>query len=147
MIYIWCIVHIYIFFWRWGFIPETEAERFGHTEIAGTFLLWIINSNNHVYILLGLLLLLGTKRPLLIIISVRVPLHLLVRNNSSLSASNSSELFLKLTNRPTGCSLISVFSLKFCDFSELCQFCCSAGECTVYTHWHRGKTEKGKSPE
>ena len=31
-----------------------------------------------------------------------------------------------------------VFSLKFCDFSELCQFCCSA--CVlpawcVYTHW------------
>ena len=37
-----------------------------------------------------------------------------------------------------------VFSLKFCDFSELCQFCCSAGfqpAWCVYTHWHRGKTE------
>ena len=43
-----------------------------------------------------------------------------------------------------------VFSLKFCNFSELCQFCCSAGvlpSCCVYTHWHRGKTEKYKSPE
>ena len=43
-----------------------------------------------------------------------------------------------------------VFSLKFCDFSELCQFCCSAGVLPawcVYTHWHRGKTEKGQSPE
>ena len=29
-----------------------------------------------------------------------------------------------------------VFSLKFCDFSELCQFCCSAGflPAIVYTH-------------
>ena len=38
------------------------------------------------------------------------------------------------------------FSLEFCDFSELCQFCCSAGflpaQC-VYTHLHRGKTEAG----
>ena len=37
-----------------------------------------------------------------------------------------------------------VFS--FCDFSELCQFSCSAGFLSawcVYTHWHRGKTEKG----
>ena len=43
-----------------------------------------------------------------------------------------------------------VFSLKFCDFSDLCQFYCSAGvvpACCVYTHWHRGKTEKGKSLE
>ena len=41
-----------------------------------------------------------------------------------------------------------VFSLKFCDFSELCQFCCSAGflpAWCVYTHWHRGKTGKGQS--
>ena len=40
-----------------------------------------------------------------------------------------------------------VFSLKFCDFSELCQFCCSAGFLPVwclYTHWHQGKTEEGK---
>ena len=39
-----------------------------------------------------------------------------------------------------------VFSLKCCDFSELCQFCCSAGflpAWCVYTHWHRGKTESG----
>ena len=39
-----------------------------------------------------------------------------------------------------------VFSLKCCDFSELCQFCCSAGFLPawfVYTHWHRGKTESG----
>ena len=44
------------------------------------------------------------------------------------------------------------FSLKCCDFSELCQFCCSAGvlpaisgpsmKCT-----HQGKTERGKSTE
>ena len=42
-----------------------------------------------------------------------------------------------------------VFSLTFCDFSELCQFCCSAGVLPawyVYTHWHRGRTEKGQSP-
>ena len=35
-------------------------------------------------------------------------------------------------------------------FSELRQFCCSAGVLPawyVYTHWHRGKTEKGQSPE
>ena len=39
-----------------------------------------------------------------------------------------------------------VFSLKFWDFSELCQFCCSAGflpAWCVYTHWRRGKTELG----
>ena len=43
-----------------------------------------------------------------------------------------------------------VFSLKFCEFSELCQFCCSAGVLPawcVYTHWRRGKTEKDQSPE
>ena len=43
-----------------------------------------------------------------------------------------------------------MFFLKCCDFSELCQFCCSAGVLPawcVYTHWHRGKTEKGQSPE
>ena len=43
-----------------------------------------------------------------------------------------------------------VFSLKCCDFSELCQFCCRAGVLPawcVYTHWHQGKTEKGQSPE
>ena len=43
-----------------------------------------------------------------------------------------------------------VFSLKFCDFSDLCQFYCSAGVLPawcVYTHWHRGKTEKDQSPE
>ena len=39
-----------------------------------------------------------------------------------------------------------VFFLKFCDFSELCKFCCSAGV-VQYTHWHRGKTEKGQSTE
>ena len=38
----------------------------------------------------------------------------------------------------TGCSVnIVFFALKYCDFSELCQFCCSAGvlpaRC-VYTH-------------
>ena len=43
-----------------------------------------------------------------------------------------------------------VYSLKFCDFSELCQFCCSVGVLSawcVYTHWHQGKTEKDQSPE
>ena len=43
-----------------------------------------------------------------------------------------------------------VFSLKFCDYPELCHFCCSAGVLPawcVYTHWHRGKTEKDQSPE
>ena len=43
-----------------------------------------------------------------------------------------------------------VFSLKFCDFSELCQFCCRADVLPawcVYTHWNQGKTEKGKSSE
>ena len=38
-----------------------------------------------------------------------------------------------------------VFSLKCCVFSELCQFCCSAGvlpSWCVYTHWHQGKTIK-----
>ena len=37
-----------------------------------------------------------------------------------------------------------------CDFSELCQFCCSAGVVPawcVYTHWHKGKIEKDQSPE
>ena len=37
-----------------------------------------------------------------------------------------------------------LFYLKFCDFSELCQFCCSDGFLPawwVYTHWHRGNTE------
>ena len=51
----------------------------------------------------------------------------------------------------TGCSLnIVFFALRFFDFSELCQFCCTAGVLPawcVYTHWHRGKTEKGQSPE
>ena len=44
-----------------------------------------------------------------------------------------------------------VFSLKFGNFSELCHFCCSAGDVLpawcVYTHLHRDKTEKGKIPE
>ena len=42
------------------------------------------------------------------------------------------------------------FFLIFFYFSELCQFCCSAfvlPAWCVYTHLHRGKTEKGKSPE
>ena len=51
----------------------------------------------------------------------------------------------------TGCSLNTVFfSLKFCDFSDLCQFCCSAGflpAWCVYTHRHREKIEKGQSLE
>ena len=48
----------------------------------------------------------------------------------------------ELKKSDTGCSFI--FSFKFFDFSELCQFCCSAGVLPawcVYTHWHRGKTE------
>ena len=43
-----------------------------------------------------------------------------------------------------------VFSLKFCDFPELCSFCCSASVLPawcVYTHWHQGKTLKDQSPE
>ena len=39
-----------------------------------------------------------------------------------------------------------VFSIKFCDFSELCQFCYSAGvlpDWCVYAHRHRGQTEFG----
>ena len=50
----------------------------------------------------------------------------------------------------TGCSLIILcFSLKCCDFFELCKFCCSACvlPAILYTHWHRGETERGKSPE
>ena len=41
------------------------------------------------------------------------------------------------------------FSLKCCDFSVLCPFCCIAGDwpVIVYTHWHRGETERGQSPE
>ena len=47
-----------------------------------------------------------------------------------------------------------VFSLKLCDFSELCQFCCSAGVLSAIS-WskhevrctHRGKTERGQSLE
>ena len=61
------------------------------------------------------------------------------------------KIILKNTNFSTECSLnIVFFFLKFCDFSELCQFCCSAGVLPalfVYTHWHRGRTEKGQSPE
>ena len=53
-----------------------------------------------------------------------------------------SSYFLNTTQIPvvtTGCSLNIVF------FSELCQFCCSAGflPACVYTHWHRGKTKSG----
>ena len=47
----------------------------------------------------------------------------------------------------TGCC---EFSVKLCDFSELCQFCCSASDLPawcVYTHWHQVKTEKGQSSE
>ena len=39
-----------------------------------------------------------------------------------------------------------VFSLNFCDFSKLCQFCCTAGflpAWCLYTQWHRGITESG----
>ena len=42
------------------------------------------------------------------------------------------------------------FFLKILCFSELCQFCSSAGVLPawcVYTHWHRGKREKSQSPE
>ena len=48
-----------------------------------------------------------------------------------------------------GVHQILCFSLKCCEFSELCQFCCSAGvwPVIVYTHWHWGETERGQSPE
>ena len=38
------------------------------------------------------------------------------------------------------------FSIKCCDFSELCQFYWSPGvwPATVYKHWHRGETERGR---
>ena len=41
-----------------------------------------------------------------------------------------------------GVHQILCFSLKCCEFSELCQFCCSAGvwPAIVYTHWQRGET-------
>ena len=64
--------------------------------------------------------------------------------------------FLKICEKNTYRVFIKycVFSLKFCDFSELCQFCCSAGVLPVIL-WskhevrctHRGKTERGLSPE
>ena len=57
------------------------------------------------------------------------------------------QLTVSTPSSGTGCSLIAVF---FCDFSELCKFCYSAAVLPawcVYTHWHRGKTEKGKSQE
>ena len=46
-----------------------------------------------------------------------------------------------------GCSLNIVFFLKLLWF--FCQFCFSAGvwPAIVYTHWHRGETERGQSPE
>ena len=43
-----------------------------------------------------------------------------------------------------------VFSFKCCDFSELCQFCCSAGvvwPAIVYTLWKRVETKRGQSSE
>ena len=41
-----------------------------------------------------------------------------------------------------------VVSWKFCDYSELCQFCCSAGVLPAwYDKWQRGKTEKGHNPK
>ena len=55
-------------------------------------------------------------------------------------------LFTNQDLKDTGCSLNNVFSLNFFEFSELCQFCCSAGVLPawrVYTHWHREKTESG----
>ena len=53
-------------------------------------------------------------------------------------------------NYVQGVHWILCFFLKICDFSELCQFCYKAGVLPalyVFTHWHRGKTEKGQSPE
>ena len=41
----------------------------------------------------------------------------------------------------------SGLSLKFCYFSYLCKICCSAGVLPawcMYTHYHRGKTEKAR---
>ena len=58
--------------------------------------------------------------------------------------------FLKICEKNTYRVFIKncVFSFKFCDFSELCQFCCSAGflpTWCLYTHWYGGKAEKGTS--
>ena len=64
--------------------------------------------------------------------------------------------FLLTTNKYftyTGCSLNFVFFPS--DFVVFLNSASSAaalvfylpGVCTLYTHWHRGKTEKGRSPE
>ena len=61
-----------------------------------------------------------------------------------------SRLIIKEQDRYRVFIKYCVFSFKIYDFSELCQFFCSAGVLPawrVYTHWHRGKTEKGQSPE
>ena len=49
----------------------------------------------------------------------------------------------------TRCSLNIVFFLKIYDFSELKFCCCSAGvwPAIEYTHWYRGETERGQSPQ
>ena len=80
----------------------------------------------------------------------------LVRYNCQLVDHNSSKHLLDTTSVFTCINRIyrvfikyCVFSSKCCDFSELCQFCCSAGVLPawcVYTHWHQGKTEKDQSP-
>ena len=37
-----------------------------------------------------------------------------------------------------------VFSLKFCDFSELCQFCCRAGVLSAWCVYTEGKQRKAR---
>ena len=59
-------------------------------------------------------------------------------------------VFLNVLLDVQGVHQILCFFLKCCNFSELGQFCCSAGVLPVwcvYTHGHQGKTEKGQSPE
>ena len=57
-------------------------------------------------------------------------------NNKTKIQKVSQKIFRTLLNYRVFIK-ICVFSLKFCDFSELCQFCCSAGflpAWCVYTH-------------
>ena len=58
------------------------------------------------------------------------------------------QITLSVQTERTGCSLIIVFfSFKFCDFSELCQFCCSVGVLPVGVCTHtdtEGKQRKAR---
>ena len=63
---------------------------------------------------------------------------------------NVCVFFLNVLLDVQGVHQILCFFSKCCNFSELGQFCCSAGVLPVwcvYTHGHQGKTEKGQSPE